>query len=129
MSKFELYHPILTPHYQLNWLTHFKAKDVNDLRQKINPHETMIETANYINREMSTVMNDKALTWGISDKQTDQFMGIVKLAPLTDHFKETLLTITNVSEDNTMLVSEIRTYMTEFSKNELHSEQLKIELK
>ena len=69
MTKFELYHPILTPHYQLNWLTQFKVKDVNTLRRRLTAHESMIETANYVNREMSTVMNDQALTWGISNKQ------------------------------------------------------------
>lgn len=129
MSKFELYHPILTPHYQLNWLTNFKVKDVNKLRQTINPKESMIETANYINREMSTVMNDQALTWGIGDKQQDNFIGIVHLAPVDGNFKSAELTITRVNEEDQTLVDEIQSYLTEFSKNQLQSNQLTLNLK
>ncbi|MCH5462368.1 GNAT family N-acetyltransferase [Lactobacillus sp. LC28-10] len=129
MSKFELYHPILTPHYQLNWLTNFKVKDVNTLRRTMNPSETMIETANYINREMSTVMNDQALTWGIGDKQKDNFIGIVHLAPVNGSFKSAELTITRVNNDDQTLIEEIQTYLTEFSKNQLQSSQLTLKLK
>ncbi|WP_203649892.1 hypothetical protein [Secundilactobacillus yichangensis] len=129
MAKFELYHPILTPHYQLNWLTQFKVKDINALRQRINPSETMIETANYINREMSTVMNDQALTWGVSDKQQEDFIGIVSLVPVNHHFDETLLTITRVTQDDQTLVDEVQAYMSEFAKNELQSSHMTVRLR
>ncbi|GAT18283.1 hypothetical protein IWT5_00556 [Secundilactobacillus silagincola] len=129
MAKFELYHPILTPHYQLNWLTNFKVKDINALRQTINPNESMIETATYINREMSTVMNDQALTWGVGDKQTDCFLGIITLAPVNGTFETTELTITRVNGNDQTLIDEIKTYMTEFSKNQLQSSQLSVKLK
>lgn len=129
MAKFELYHPILTPHYQLNWLTNFKVKDINALRQTVNPNESMIETANYINREMSTVMNDRALTWGVGDKQTDHFLGIVTLTPANDTSEKAELTITRVNDDDQALVEEIKTYMAEFSKNQLLNTHLVIKLK
>lgn len=129
MAKFELYHPILTPHYQLNWLTQFKVKDINALRQRINPNETIIETANYINREMSTVMNDQALTWGVSDKQQDNFIGIVNLAPSDQQVNEALLTITSVTPADQTLANEIQAYMSEFAKNELQTSHLTVKLK
>lgn len=129
MTKFELYHPILTPHYQLNWLTQFKVKDVNTLRRRLTAHESMIETANYVNREMSTVMNDQALTWGISNKQQDDFLGIVNLAPGNNHFKTAVLTIIRVNEDDQALVTEIQAYMNEFAKNQLQSSRLETKLK
>ncbi|GAX04781.1 hypothetical protein IWT25_00074 [Secundilactobacillus pentosiphilus] len=129
MAKFELYHPILTPHYQLNWLTQFKVKDINALRQRLNIHESMIETATYVNREMSTVMNDQALTWGISNKQQDDFIGIVNLAPGDNHFKTAVLTIIRVNEDDQDLVAEIQAYMTKFAKNQLQSSPLETKLK
>ncbi|MFC6255133.1 GNAT family N-acetyltransferase [Secundilactobacillus hailunensis] len=129
MAKFELYHPILTPHYQLDWLTNFKVKDVNALRQTINPKESMLETANYVNREMSTIMNDQALTWGVSDKQQDDLLAIVNLAPADDQFKKAQLTITQVTKTSQSLVEEIENYMTEFAQNELQSFQLIVSLK
>lgn len=129
MAKFELYHPILTPHYQLDWLTNFKVKDVNALRQAGHPTESMLETANYVNREMSTIMNDQALTWGVSDKQQDDLLAIVNLAPANANFKKAQLTITQVAKDNQSLVEEIETYMTEFAQNELQSFQLLVNLK
>jgi len=129
MAKFELYHPILTPHYQLDWLTNFKVKDVNALRQISQPTESILETANYVNREMSTIMNDQALTWGVSDKQQDDLLAIVNLAPANANFKKAQLTITQVAKDNQSLVEEIETYMTEFAQNELQSFQLLVNLK
>lgn len=128
MAKFELYHPILTPHYQLNWLTQFKVKDINTLRQRLNAHESMIETANYVNREMSTVMNDQALTWGVSNKQQDDFLGIVNLAPSGNSFKTAVLTIIRLNEDDQALVAEIQAYMNEFAKNQLQSSRLETKL-
>lgn len=32
MNKFELYHPILTEHFALDWLTHSKVRDIFELR-------------------------------------------------------------------------------------------------
>lgn len=128
MAKFELYHPILTPHYQLDWLTNFKVKDVNALRQISQPTESILETANYVNREMSTIMNDQALTWGVSNKQQDDLLAIINLAPVTAHFKKAQLTITQATKENQFLVEEIENYMTEFAQNELKSFQLVVNL-
>lgn len=125
MAKFELYHPILTPHFTLDWLTQFKVRDINVLRQQTVPGESIIDTANYVNREMSTIMHDRALTWGVGDKQSDDFRGIVHLVPGTDN-EPAQLTITPVGDDTDELVSEIQTYMKDFSNNALNCQRISL---
>ncbi|MCT3028080.1 N-acetyltransferase [Pediococcus parvulus] len=83
MERFEKYHPILTTHYTLDWLTATKVKDIYALR-----HDTEIaamsgrhvdadinETVAYVNKTMRNIMHNDSLLWGISDRKTDEFLG------------------------------------------------------
>ena len=72
MNKFELYHPILTEHFALDWLTHSKVRDIFELRHdpeiaKASDRDidaTIEDTTTYVNQMMRVVMNNEALIWG-----------------------------------------------------------------
>ncbi|WP_262315911.1 GNAT family N-acetyltransferase [Lacticaseibacillus parakribbianus] len=87
MAHFEKYHPLLSAHYQLDWLTLFRLKDVHALRADAvqaalsgREVDTSIEaTARYVNRSMQLVMGDQALLYGIGDRTTGAFLGSICL--------------------------------------------------
>mgnify|MGYP000885396150 CR=1 FL=1 len=80
---FEKYHPIMTKHYELDWLTTFKVKEIFALRHdasvaKLTNRDvdaTIMDTAAHVNRVMSKIMHNDALVWGIGDKRTGEFLG------------------------------------------------------
>ncbi|QVI34898.1 N-acetyltransferase [Lacticaseibacillus chiayiensis] len=83
MQSFEKYHPIMSVHYTMDWLTMFKIKDVFRLRadQQIAAEsgrqfdQKITDTARYINRSMRLVMSNNALLYGIKDRGTNDFLG------------------------------------------------------
>lgn len=87
MAKFEKYHPLLSVHYQLDWLTLYKLKDVARLRaDKVQAafsgrerDQSVEATARYVNHSMRLVMSDQALLYGIGDRQTGAFLGSICL--------------------------------------------------
>jgi RimJ/RimL family protein N-acetyltransferase len=85
MKTFEGLRPIITEHFYLDWLSHFKLKDVFAFQQISNPSITITITSNFINATMKDIMQRQALVWGVQDKQSQQFIGIVGLANLNHH--------------------------------------------
>lgn len=87
MPNFEKYHPLLSVHYELDWLTNFKLKTVAALRADETQawisgrtRDTSIpETARYVNQAMRLVMGNKALLYGIGDRKTHDFLGSICL--------------------------------------------------
>ncbi|KRN25331.1 GNAT family N-acetyltransferase [Lacticaseibacillus camelliae] len=87
MAKFEKYHPLLSVHYQLDWLTLYKLKDVARLRADRTQaalsgrerDQSVEDTARYVNHSMRLVMSDQALLYGIGDRQTKEFLGSICL--------------------------------------------------
>lgn len=125
MAQFERYHPIMTAHYQLDWLTQFKLTDINQLRQQTNAGETVVETADYVNRQMSTVMQNEALIWGIQDKARQQFNGIIGLTQLNDTpDTATLLLDLTPDADAAQVVRELGDHTAAFADKELHRQTL-----
>ncbi len=71
MTSFEKFHPVLTAHLTLDWLTQTPVKSIDDLFSK--PAVTtakaekmpsqILDTVKEINHIMRRVMNDKELTW------------------------------------------------------------------
>ncbi|MFC6181728.1 GNAT family N-acetyltransferase [Lactiplantibacillus daowaiensis] len=118
MTKFEKYHPILTPHYTFDWLTKSRVKDVWLLQQQANPAETMLMTADMINQTMRDIFHDQKLVWGITDRQTDQFIGSASLTALTTATPR--LTVHLITaQATTAALTEIYTRLTAFATNEL----------
>ena len=73
MQSFEKYHPIMSVHYTMDWLTTFKIKDIFQLRADRQVaaesgrefDQKITDTARYINRSMRLVMSNNALLYGI----------------------------------------------------------------
>ena len=83
MQSFEKYHPIMSVHYTMDWLTTFKIKDIFQLRadRQIAAEsgrgfdQKITDTARYINRSMRLVMSNNALLYGIKDRANGDFLG------------------------------------------------------
>ena len=83
MQSFEKYHPIMSVHYTMDWLTTFKIKDIFQLRadRQIAAEsgrefdQKITDTARYINRSMRLVMSNNALLYGIKDRTNNDFLG------------------------------------------------------
>ena len=87
MSSFEQLHPVLTPHFRLDWLTKFPIKEViNELSSDrpvgsttLEVPEQPLETVHFVNGIMRKVMNQHELTWGISPLNADNFLGLISI--------------------------------------------------
>lgn len=83
MSAFEGLRPIITEHFYLDWLSHFKLKDIFDFQKIKDSRITIAITSDFINATMKDIMQQQALVWGVQDKQNHQFIGMVGLANLS----------------------------------------------
>lgn len=83
MKSFEGIHPILTNHLRLDWLTEFKLQDVIDFQKKFDKDANIKSTGDFINEAMKDVMRQKALLWGIENKETHEFMGMGGIANIS----------------------------------------------
>ena len=87
MISFEKYHPLLSTHYTLDWLTNSNLKAVHELRANTQQAELsgrktdhdIPATAHYINQSMRLVMKNQALLYGITDRATKKFVGSICL--------------------------------------------------
>lgn len=87
MAIFEKYHPIMSVHYTMDWLTLFKAKDILAMRQNLEiaqaqgrpVDKTIADTAHFVNRAMALVMGNQALLYGVRDRATDELVGTIGL--------------------------------------------------
>ncbi|WP_204122615.1 GNAT family N-acetyltransferase [Lacticaseibacillus mingshuiensis] len=83
MTCFEKYHPLLSAHYTMDWLTMAKLKDVFALRNDPlvaaisgRERDSSIEaTAHYVNQSMRLVMADRALLYGVTARDDRSFCG------------------------------------------------------
>jgi len=82
MQSFEKYHPIMSRHYNLDWLTNFKLKDVLTMRHmrdiaiaQDRPIDNEItESAHFVNRAMALVMSNRGLLYGIGTRGQDDLL-------------------------------------------------------
>ncbi|HAT53798.1 MAG TPA: N-acetyltransferase [Lactobacillus sp.] len=125
---FEKYHPIMTQHYELDWLTTFKVKDVfalrndADLAGKMNrdPDKTIMVTAAHVNRVMSAIMHNDALVWGIGDKQSHAFLGIFGFDVFTADKKTTEISFEIApGAQQRGVMTEVLSHMLSFAFDEL----------
>ncbi|KRL62823.1 hypothetical protein FC85_GL001688 [Lentilactobacillus diolivorans DSM 14421] len=88
MTSFEKFHPVLTSHYTLDWLTQTPVKQVDNLYTNPNISTVaaeklptqILDTVKRINHIMQKVMNDKQLTWGVTDSNNQTFVGIITIS-------------------------------------------------
>ncbi|GLB46543.1 hypothetical protein WR164_05220 [Philodulcilactobacillus myokoensis] len=78
-ANFSSLHPFFTNHYKLDWINQFQIKDVLRFLRTIFPTVTPDGVANYINQSMKSIMQNQKLIFGIGDKKTDHFLGMIRI--------------------------------------------------
>jgi hypothetical protein len=71
VQSFEKYHPLLTPHYKLDWPT---TVSLNKLH--LNPQ--------VVNHQMISVMKGEKLVYAITERDSKKFMKIIEIT-MKDH--------------------------------------------
>lgn len=77
MKKFEHYHPMMSAHYTLDWLTQTPLKIIH---AAIPTERSMTEMAQVVSKAMQLVMHNQALIWGIVQRDNQQFAGVASLS-------------------------------------------------
>lgn len=122
MPGFEKFHPVLTKHFRLDWLTASPVKNTDQLLNKatlktkdyddIKP-STVLATVDLVSGIMRQVMNSKQLTWGITDSH-NRLVGIISILNLDE--LNTVGQISFVVIDQTIL-QEVLPRVIAFSQN------------
>jgi len=131
MPKLEKYHPILTPHYTLDWLTKARVKDVLTLQSQAQPDQalTMLATADGINQTMREIFHDQKLVWGITQQSNDHLIGQAGFNPLDLTTKTGQLTVTVLAEQaTTAVLTELYQRLVDFATHELGLTELRVTL-
>ncbi|WP_461219501.1 hypothetical protein [Lapidilactobacillus salsurivasis] len=85
MTKFEKYHPILTDHYTLDWLTNAPLKNSHALLQQLPQLAAQTSdyahTAQFIQGQMLAIMKNQRLLWGITQRSTGALVGVARILP------------------------------------------------
>ncbi|GEK29646.1 GNAT family N-acetyltransferase [Furfurilactobacillus siliginis] len=129
--EFEKYHPIMTAHYVLDWLTTYKVKDVFALRHDASVAQAsgrsvdtdIMATAAYVNHMMSLVMNNNALIWGVGDKVTNDYLGTFMLWDVSEKSAAVGYELLPAMQQQGVM-GEVLTHMISFAFDELHLQQL-----
>ncbi|AQW21373.1 hypothetical protein PL11_005225 [Lentilactobacillus curieae] len=115
MSQFEKYHPILTPNYTLDWLTQTPVKNIFELYQG-NNYETsltikrpssILDTVRNVNHTMQKVMAEKELTWGITDSDSGEFLGVIKAFDLSEDTPEAKISFVTKAQQPEELLFQV----------------------
>lgn len=115
MAIFEKYHPLLSAHYTLDWLTTSKLKDVYTLRA--DPVQAALSaravddsptsTAHYVNRAMHAVMGNQALIYGVTARAPHAFVGSVALVHFDAERTHARLQVETLASDPEAFYAEI----------------------
>ncbi|MCP9332553.1 N-acetyltransferase [Lentilactobacillus hilgardii] len=135
MDSFEKFHPVLTAHYTLDWLTRTQVKRVDDLFNQPNfttvsaeklPNQ-IFDTVKGINHVMQRVMNTTELTWGITDSNDGSFKGIITISGFNRDDKTGIIDFTFVKNEAREL-SEVIKRVVEFAKDHFDFTKLEVNL-
>lgn len=123
--KFELYHPMMSTNYTLDWLTQTPLKLV---KTALPPQQSMADTAEQVNHAMQLVMHNQALIWGITQRQTNTFCGIVQL-DINAAKQQATLTFSYRKQTLTLAAQlELITYLAAFTFKQLKLQQFSVNL-
>lgn len=130
MSQFEKYHPILTPHYAFDWLTKARAIDVLHLYEAQTTVPVSMQTAaTRINQTMREIFRDQKLVWGVTDRQTDEFIGQAGFDPIdTSDQTATLRLDVFPAFDQRLALTELYQRLLTFGTAELKLTTLTVQL-
>lgn len=135
MASFEKFHPVLTAHYTMDWLTQTPVKQVDALfsqpifttvsAERL-PNQ-ILDTVKGINHIMQRVMNGTELTWGIVDSNHQAFKGIVTISGFKSTSQIGNLDFTFLRKDVAGL-SEVLKRTVEFANDHFNFTQLIVTL-
>jgi hypothetical protein len=135
VAIFEKYHPIMSVHYTMDWLTMAKLKEVFALRQdpeiargQERPVDTVIgDTAHYVNRAMALVMRNQALLYGVQDRATGRLMGTFGLFNVDEQRMTASVRLATLADTNPAVMAEVLPRMLGFAVHELELQWLTAE--
>lgn len=135
MAIFEKYHPIMSVHYTMDWLTMAKIKDVFVLRQdpeiargQERPVDTVIgDTAHYVNRAMALVMRNQALLYGVQERATGKLMGTFGLFNVDTQRMTASVRLATLAGTDAAVMEEVLPRMMGFAIHELELQWLTAE--
>ncbi|WP_125768012.1 hypothetical protein [Lapidilactobacillus wuchangensis] len=122
MEQFEKYHPLLTEHYTLDWLTTTSLKEVHQLLPKISSSyawQNFSQSAQFLNQTMLTIMRNQQLVWGITRRSENTLVGVASLTHFTS--EQVQLTLQPLPSDRHIpqINQETLLYLTAFVLAEL----------
>lgn len=132
-----MYHPMMTAHYALDWLTIFSLKDIHELltnevvakQAQKTIVDNLDQTVSYVNGAMQAVMKNQKLIWGVSDHELTRFMGVFELGPFDQDQKSADIFFALLPQyQKHGVMSEILDYITKFAFQELELGQLTAEV-
>lgn len=83
MPSFEKFHPLLTPHYRLDWPNTVPLKNLKPFYLP----QSIAQLPPLINQQMHAIMQGEALTYAICLKTNAQVLGVISTDLRTIHFK------------------------------------------
>ncbi|WP_261806716.1 hypothetical protein [Lapidilactobacillus luobeiensis] len=124
MTKFEKYHPILTEHYTLDWLTTASLKDAQHLLVQLPLTATVnrdyTQTAHFLQQNMLAIMRNQRLLWGITARVAARLQGIAQIEPQQQQARLLISPTPQLSvPDQARLFQEILLRLSAFSFVEL----------
>jgi hypothetical protein len=127
MQNFEKYHPIMSRHYTLDWLTAFKLKEIYALRRELDVAEAqqrpvdadITVSAHFVNRAMALVMGNQALLYGIRSREEDTLLATFGFYGFSTDRQCATVRMANAANADNAVLSEILPRMVGFAVHEL----------
>ncbi|KRM87093.1 GNAT family N-acetyltransferase [Lacticaseibacillus thailandensis] len=135
MAIFEKYHPIMSVHYTMDWLTQAKLKEVFILRHdpeiargQERPVDANIgETAHFVNRAMALVMRNQALLYAVLDRSTGSLLGTLGLFDIDEERMTASIRLATLAGTDPAVMAEVLPRMLGFAVHELELQWLTAE--
>lgn len=129
MTQFEKYHPLLTEHYTLDWLTSTPLKTAYQLLPKISSSyvwQNFSESAQFLNQTMLKIMRNEQLVWGITRRASHALVGVASLTEFNSGTVQLKVAGLASDEEVAQVLRESLTYLTAFSFAELNQQQINL---
>ncbi|UQS82209.1 hypothetical protein MOO45_00500 [Bombilactobacillus folatiphilus] len=109
MPNLQIFHPIITAHFELNFLSYLPGQIIQTFLQT-----DIAQTSAFINRAMQQIMRNQAITWGVLAKKSRQLIGLITIK----HFDSPQLSLT--LNFKTEVPAEILTRLQQLINDQFH---------
>ena len=126
VQKFAAYHPLLTEHFTLDWLTTTPLKKIQQTFRAIPTFQQQAQDyaglTQALNQTLTAIMANQKLVWGISQRQGQRFIG---QAGFSDWQKaQATLSLDLPSSIDFATWQELITFLTAFGQQTLELQQI-----